>query len=104
VFCASAISAPESVPHELGLGESTIPLLVDAERCVLERLELALARHVRPGLMRMAREEKAIGDTERRVVGGKRVRRPPQVVELDHNSVRTVQRSGKTGWESVVRR
>ena len=99
-----AEQAPEAVAHGLGLGEGPVPLLVDVQRRVLERLELPLARHVGPGLVRVAGEKQPVGDPERGVVGGQRVRRPPQVVELDHSSLRTDQRSGKAGLFRVVRR
>ncbi len=93
---------PEAVPDRVGLREGAVPLLVDAERRVLERLQLALARHVGPGLVRVAGEEQPVGDAEGGVVGRQRVRRPPQVVELDHSSLRTDQRSGKAGLFRVV--
>ena len=46
-----AEQAPEPVAHALGLREGALPLLVHAERRVLERLELPFARHVGPGLV-----------------------------------------------------
>ena len=93
---------PEPVPNLLGLGERAVPLLVDVPRRVLERLELTFARHVGPGLVRVAGQKQAIGDAERGVVGGQGVRRPPQLVELDHSSLRTDQRSGNAGLLRVV--
>ena len=69
---------------------------------VLERLELTFARDVGPGLVRVAGPEQAVGNAKRGVVGGQDVRRPPQLVELDHSSLRTDQRSGKAGLLRVV--
>ena len=61
---------------------------------VLPRLELPLARHVGPRLMRVPGQEQPLGDAEARVVLRERVQ----------SSLRTAQRSGKNGLCSVERR
>ena len=85
---------PEAGAHLLGLGERAPPLLVDVARGVLEGLDLALERDVRPRLVRVPGQQQPLGDAEARVVVGQRV----------HRRRRTAHRSGKAASKSVVRR
>ena len=91
----------------LGLGDGELPLLVDRPRGVVERLENALARHVRPGLVRMSGEQQPLADPEVAVVRGERVGVAAQSRErrsAGHSEARIAQRSGNSGWKRVARR
>ncbi len=86
---------PNAVAQPLRLRERALPLEVRMLGRVLPRLQLPLAADVGPGLVRMSRQEQALGDTKGRVVSGE---------ALDQSSLRIAQRSGKNGWWSVERR
>ncbi len=86
---------PYSLAHPLRLRERALPLEVGVLGRVLPRLQLSLAGHIRPRLVRMPRQEQPLGDAKGRVVLGE---------PLDQSSPRIVQRSGKNGWWSVERR
>ena len=85
---------PKAGAHLLGLGERPPPLLVHVARGVVEGLDLALERDVRPRLVRVPGQQQPLGDAEARVVLGQRV----------HRRLRTAHRSGKAASKSVVRR
>ena len=85
---------PEAGAHLLGLGERPPPLLVHVAGGVVEGLDLALERDVRPRLVGVPGEQQPLGDAEARVVLGQRV----------HRRLRTAHRSGKAASKSVVRR
>ena len=85
---------PKAGAHLLGLGERPPPLLVHVARGVVEGLDLALERDVRPRLVGVPGEQQPLGDAEARVVLGQRV----------HRRLRTAHRSGKAASKSVVRR
>ena len=86
---------PDALAHTLGLRERALPLEVGVLGRVVPRLQLSLARHVRPRLVRMPRQEQPLGDAKGRVVLGE---------PLDQSSPRIAQRSGKNGLWSVERR
>ena len=69
----SPSSAPEAGPHLVGLGERPPPLLVHVARGVVEGLDVALERDVRPRLVRVPGEQQPLGDAEARVVARERV-------------------------------
>ena len=85
---------PKAGAHLLGLGERPPPLLVHVARGVVEGLDLALERDVRPRLVGVPGQQQPLGDAEARVVLGQRV----------HRRLRTAHRSGKAASNSVVRR
>ena len=64
---------PEAGAHLVGLGECAPPLLVHVARGVLEGLDVALERDVRPRLVRVPGQQQPLGDAEARVVAGQRV-------------------------------
>jgi hypothetical protein len=84
----------ETVPHPVGDGERPAPLGTDALGRVQERVDLPLERHIRPRLVRMPGEQHPLVDPEPAVV----------TRQIVHSSLRTAQRSGKTGVEMVPRR
>ena len=59
---------PKAGAHLLGLGERPPPLLVHVARGVVEGLDLALERDVRPRLVGVPGEQQPLGDAEARVV------------------------------------
>ena len=96
--------AAEPGAHLVGLRERALPLVVDAFCGVVERLELAVAGDIRPGLVRVPGQQQAIGHAKARVVRGQGVGRGRQACQRDHSSLRMAHRSGNTGVDRVVRR
>ena len=76
---------PQAGAHLLGLGERAPPLLVHVARGVLEGLDVALERDVRPRLVRVPGQQQPLGDAEARVVVARAGSQPaahrPQVGE-----------------------
>ena len=85
---------PHPLAQALRLRERPLPFEIGVLGRVLPRLQLPLARHVRPRLVRVAGQEQPLGNAEGRVVLRERIQ----------SSLRTAQRSGKNGLCSVERR
>src|SRR5262249_28273146 len=90
--------APESRLDERSLFRRTIPLGIDKVRGVEPRALLRVERHVRPGLMGMAREEHALGHAKPQIIPGEFAR------SRCHSCDRIAQKSGKIGRPMVSRR
>ena len=93
----SSSSARKPSRTRSALRERALPLVVDVQRGVVERLDLPLERDVRPRLVRVAGEQQPLGDAEARVVA-RRAGSPRRELTA---RLRIAHRSGNAGWSSV---
>jgi hypothetical protein len=70
----------ESLPHPVGHGERPLPFVVHQLGGIVPGAELAVAGTIGPGLMRVPRQEEAIGHAEGGIVRREPVGRPVEFV------------------------